>query len=178
MGGSSSSAAAVSSGAHFSGAGLGVFLLFLLLGGGMIAFGLIFHLRGNARFAAAKGWLPVDALIKLARVDRHEQYANNMTTHSYRPVAQYSYQAGGAEREGTRVFLVARSDWNSRNQAQAWLDAYPQGAIGRAWYDPANPADSALILNKPSLWMAIVLVGTGVFLLLAGLFVLVRMMAG
>ena len=175
MGGSS---VAMSGGAHTSGAGLAVFVLFLLLGGGMMAFGIIFHRRGSARFAAARSWLTTEALVKAARIDAQTQHANNMTTTSYRPIAHYSYQAGGAEREGSRVFLVARANWNSKREAEAWLAACPPGSIVPIWYDPANPNDSAMIRNKPSLVMAIVLGGVGVFLLLAAMFVLVRMAHG
>lgn len=161
-----------------SGGAMAVFLLFLLLGGGMVVFGFIFHRRGNARFAAAGRWMRTDGLVKMARVDTHNYMANGTMQTSYRAQALYTYQAGGTQREGTRVFLVARSDWTTRSPGEAWLATCPAGATVPVWYDPANPADSAMILNKPSLVMAIVLCGVGAFLLLAGLFVLFRMAAG
>jgi len=178
MGGSSSTVASSMAAGGHSNAGLAVFLLFLLLGGGLIAFGLIFYNRGNKRFAASSGWLTVDALVKMARVDKHTHTVNGSIQTSYRPQALYSYQAGGAEREGKRVYLVSRTDWRTRGEGEAWLAACPVGGTVKILYDPANPDDSAMIRNKPSLWMAIVLCGTGAFLLIMGLFVLVRMMAG
>ena len=155
-----------------------IFALFVLAGVGLMVFGIIFYRRGTARFGAAKAWAPGQALIKVARLDSHTQMVNNMVQTTYRPYALYGYHAGGADREGTRVFLVARPDWNSEKEAKAWLAACPTGAQVPLWFDPANPEDSALILNKPSLFAAIMLTGTGAFLIVMGIYAMMRLSTG
>lgn len=134
----------------------------LLVGVALAVFGVIYYRRGSARFAAARSWVQTQGTIMSSAITTHTQMANDMVTTSYRAQAAYRYQAAGAEREGKRVFLCARTDWNSDKQAQAWLAANPVGATVPVWFDPGNPTDSALTLNKPSLVAAIVLTTVGV----------------
>ena len=147
----------------------------LLLGLALAVFGLVYYRRGSARFAAAKSWVETKGTIMSSAITTHTQTANDMVSTSYRAQAAYRYQAAGAEREGKRVFLCARTDWNSEKQAQAWLAANPVGATVPVWFDPGNPADSALTLNKPSLVAAIVLTTVGVAATIIALFLFTRM---
>ncbi|HEX4694497.1 DUF3592 domain-containing protein [Sphingomonas sp.] len=144
----------------------------LILGVAVAVFGVIYYRRGSARFAAAGSWVQTQATIIASTITTHTQMVNDMLQTSYRAKVSYRYQAAGAEREGARPFLCARTDWNSEKEANAWLAANPAGATVPVWFDPANPTDSALVLNKPSLLAAIVLttVGVGVTILAIYLF--------
>ena len=151
----------------------------LIVGIAMSVFGIWWYRRGRARYAAASaGWTRSEATIDASRIQVGEQMANDFTTTTYRPIAAYRYQAGGAERSGNRVFLCARTDWNSEKEANGWLAANPAGARVPVWFDPARPDEAALVLNMPSLLAAIVMTGVGVFLLVIGGYLVTRMTGG
>src|SRR3569623_1920709 len=148
----------------------------LVLGIAVAVFGVIYYRRCSARFSAAQNWVQTQATIIASAITTHTQIVNDTLETSYRAQVQYRYQAAGGEREGKRPFLCARTDWNSEMEANAWLDSNLAGSTVPVWFDPANPPDSALVLNKPSLLAAIVLttVGIGVPILAIYLFTQMR----
>ena len=143
-----------------------------ILGIAVAGFGAIYYRRGSARFAAAQNCVQTEATSIASAITTHTQMVNDTLETRYRAQVHYRYQAAGGEREGKRPFLCARTDWNSEREANAWLDANRAGTTVPVWFDPANPTDSALVLNKPSLLAAIVLttVGIGVTILAIYLF--------
>jgi hypothetical protein len=147
----------------------------LLIGLALAVFGVVYYRRGSARFAAAKSWVQTQGTIISSAITTHTQMTNDMVSTSYRAQAAYRYRAAGAEREGSRVFLCARTDWNSEKQAQTWLAANPVGATVPVWFDPGNPTDSALTLNKPSLVAAIVLTTVGAAAAILALYLLTQL---
>jgi len=152
---------------------------FLVAGIAMAIFGVWWYRRGRARYAlASASWAKGDALIDASRIQVAEQIVNDGTQITYRPIIAYRYQAGGAQRTGSRVFLCARTDWTGEKEADAWLAAHPAGATVPVWFDPARPDDAALVLNKPSLFAAIMMTGVGVFLLVMGGYLATRITGG
>jgi hypothetical protein len=147
-----------------------LFGVLLIIGIALTVFGIIFYRRGSARYAAAARWIETQATIIASTFGEHRQLSSDVSTSSYRAEATYRYQAAGAEREGHRVWLCARTDWNSDKPARVWLAANPAGATVPVWYDPANPTDSALERNKPSLATAIILSTIGVAAVVIALF--------
>lgn len=147
----------------------------LILGIALAVFGVIYYRRGSARFAAAQSWVQTQATILASAITTQTQYVNSMLQTSYRAKISYRYQAAGAEREGTRPFLCERTDWNSEKEANVWLAANPAGATVPVWFDPANPIDSALTLNKPSLLAAIMLTTVGVAVTILAIYLFAKM---
>ena len=152
---------------------------FVVAGIAMGVFGIWWYRRGRARYAlATANWMKGGATIEESRLQIGEQVVNDTTQVTYRPIIAYRYQAGGAERTGSRVFLCARTDWTGEKEANAWLAAHPAGATVPVWFDPAQPGDAALVLNKPSLVAAMMMIGVGVFLIAMGGYLATRMSAG
>lgn len=136
-----------------------------VLGVGLAILGVVIYRRGLVRHAASSGWTHAEATVIASSLEEHtSRDSDDNESTSYRPKVRYRYQAGGTEREGNRTFLCMRSDFSSKRDGQKWLAPFSPGATVPVWFDPANPDDAALELNKPSLVMAIVFVIIGLFL--------------
>ncbi|MES2098117.1 MAG: DUF3592 domain-containing protein [Pseudomonadota bacterium] len=150
-----------------------LFGILLIIGIALAVFGVVFYRRGSARYTAAASWVQTQATIVASTFIENRQITGGNETSGYRAQATYRYQAAGAEHEGHRVWLCARTDWNSDKPARVWLAANPAGATVPVWYDPANPTDSALERNKPSLATAIILSTIGIAAVVIALFLFV-----
>jgi hypothetical protein len=137
----------------------------IVLGVLLAWFGIHQQRKHSARYAAAStNWVRTSATVTQSSIVDHEDSrsdGDSSTWHEGR--LRYRYTANGVEHEGTKAALCAVRAFSSLPHAQKWLLAHPPGAEIDAWYDPANPSDSAPFLDKPSLVRtgATVLVGLG-----------------
>ena len=74
----------------------------------------------------------------------------------YLPVVTYGYQVDG--RAYTSNVVWGRSSYNTQGGAEWFLDSYPPGTPVTVHYDPANPANAALILTDSFSWVITLLV--------------------
>jgi hypothetical protein len=118
------------------------------------------HADAIARWVKGAGTVIESRIIERERTSS----SNDASYTSYEPRLHYRYAVEGIDLEGTRVALCGSPSFNSQDRADEWLRAHPPGTAIDLWYDPANPADSAPTLDKPSLLSAIVTVFAGLFL--------------
>lgn len=127
---------------------MAVKIISLLMALGLLAFGLFLGtqsftlLREQARAwtgaRKSKTWAATDGSIETS-----ELTWQGIRSPRARPVVTYRYQVDGESYLGTRIdFSFARIYFTPA--AQAVLDRYPPGAPVTVYYDPANPAESAL----------------------------------
>ena len=101
------------------------------------------------RYTAAKGhWVRTDALVQACSV-RVIPRGRTLTAFHRHPSVTYTYRAGGVEREGRNAFLCRKPPFEREDLADAWLAAHRPGHRVPVWYDPKDPASSALELNPP-----------------------------
>jgi hypothetical protein len=146
----------------------------LLLGGVALAcWGVRNHRRLDRRYADAKGrWVKGSATVVEARILERERTDSNDNSYTYyEPRLRYSYAVDGVAHEGQRVALCGVPHFNSPGSADDWLARHGAGALIDLWYDPSQPSDSAPVLDRPSLFGAIVTVAAG--LVLVGLGVMI-----
>jgi hypothetical protein len=115
------------------------------------------HADASARWKQARATV-VDARI----VERERSDSNDNDYTVYEPRLRYSYAVGGAAHEGERINLCSAESYSDPSKAGQWLAAHAPGMAIDIWYDPGRPGESACVLDKPSLFGAIVTVGVGV----------------
>jgi hypothetical protein len=130
-----------------------------IFGIGMIALGALFVAfawrRHRAKVAeceaAARSWQSVEGTIREVsireRIDRDSEGDESVT---YVPQVAYGYRVAAREYEGSRAWL-ARDAFSNKREADAWASARPAGSTAKVWYDPADPAQCALEIDRPSI---------------------------
>lgn len=154
---------------------LAIGLVLALVGAPLAWFGIQQYRKQGARYAKATAtWVKALATVIDARlVDRESSNSDGDSNTWYEPRLHYRYAVGGAEFEGDRTALCATPQFSLFDTAQKWLLAHSPGKEIDLWYDPANPSDSAPVLDKPSLFRAIVMVVVGVgFVIFGGMIML------
>jgi len=129
--------------------------------------------RLGRRYADAKvRWVKGGATVLEARLLERERSDSSGNSYTYyEPRLRYSYAAGGVALEGQSVALCGTPHFNSAGPADDWLRRHAAGAPIDLWYDPAQPSDSAPLLNRPSLFTAMVTVLAGLILLGLGVMI-------
>ena len=122
------------------GAACTVILPILILGG----LGVFLYRRNQQSTAArqsAQSWLSTTGMVLMSTVQTRRS-GRSITTF---PVVVYQYEVNGKTFQG-KTIKVGEQYLNVRilGQAQATADRYPVGATVTVYYDPANPAESAL----------------------------------
>lgn len=141
----------------------------LLIGAALAAWGVLRYRRLGRRHAEATSrWIKGSATVIEARVlERERTDSNDHSYVSYEPRLRYSYAVSGVTHEGQQVALCGAPTFNSEGPASEWLSRHQEGTAIDVWYDPAQPSESAPLLDRPSLLGATVTVIAG--LVLAGL---------
>jgi hypothetical protein len=106
--------------------------------------GYFLHRRNQKSMAyrqSTQTWLNTTGTILMSSV----QSSHSGNSHSIYPVVVYSYAVNGQSYQSQRIragdqFLTVRV----AGQAQATVARYPIGKSVTVYYDPANPAESAL----------------------------------
>ena len=96
---------------------------------------------GSEARRAAQGWSPTSGSVLASTI----QVRRTGRSRSEIPVVLYQYEVGGRVFQGKTIRAGERY-FNVRlaGQAQATIERYPAGATVTVYYDPANPAESAL----------------------------------
>jgi hypothetical protein len=130
--------------------------------------------KKGAADTAASTWRSADARLTACEVSESlERDSENDLVTVLRPAPRYAFAVNGREYEGARAYLV-REQFDSPKQANAWAAAYPAGGAAKVWYDPADPAQCALEIDKPSLTGAVFTMAIGAVFLAIGLVALLQ----
>jgi len=65
---------------------------------------------------------------------------------------RYRYVVDGRTYRGERVYLGETVEWYDEEYVEAFLAAHPDGSVIDVHYDPADPRDSALLLEVSYGW--------------------------
>jgi predicted RNA-binding Zn-ribbon protein involved in translation (DUF1610 family) len=140
-----------------------------LLGGSVFAF-----VRASERAAAAGEWPTAEGRVLTADVEERYETSTDSdgstrTTRMLYPKVTYAYAVGGRSFRNDDIWLMGQQGFSSPASAFDVLRSYPQGRPVTVHYDPADPADAALILEGTPWW--VFLIGAmGLAWLAAGLF--------
>jgi len=126
----------------------------------MILFAIGFMIWDHMRIGAASGWPSVDGRIVESWVDER---GTGRAAHVFMPRVRYEYRVGGRTYRNASLYLTAFQDYDDEAAAQDFLRPYAVGAAVPVYYDPANPQDSALLIESQG--------GPMIFIILIGLMV-------
>ena len=96
--------------------------------------------QGMAAQQASQGWLPTTGTVIKSRVEVSGGEVTSVT-----PRVIYTYQVGAVEYQNDQIRAGDRF-WSTRSSQDAYqtIDRYPEGMQVTVFYNPANPAESAL----------------------------------
>ncbi|MBX3594945.1 DUF3592 domain-containing protein [Sphingomonas sp.] len=115
---------------------------------GAFALGFWTRSRIKRERAAASGsgnWQTVEGVIEESHLEAEDNSESWGT--KVQPRVRYAYQVNGTAHTGTNPTRYPEfAIWEEAGKK--WLDAHPVGARVPVHYDAADPAQSALVLNK------------------------------
>ena len=143
--------------------------LFLLVGVGLLGFGLFGVGNTWLKVAEARRWPTTQGVI-LNRDWRSVHWVGRASSGTrFVPEIRYRYAIDGTTYVSENVYPATSEQWSSEQELQAFMDAgFPARGAVTVSYDPAAPSRSAIIL-RGSYWTAITLAMCGLVALL-GLF--------
>lgn len=146
--------------------GILIGLLFLIIGLGVAAWGVMEVKKGKASLE----WPTVDGKITHSEVDRHREThrSNNSTRREtkYSADIRYTYVYEGSSYNGKRVAFGGTRK-GSRSKANRIADQYPAGKTVQVYVDPLTPSTACL---QPGVGgTAYIPLGIGVVFALVGL---------
>jgi hypothetical protein len=143
----------------------------LLIGIGVLwIVGFVFsHFRLAGKRRAARDWptTPGRVLRSEVVVEERAGGVDEPDVTVYRPVIEYSYQAGGAERRGARV----RYGLGVRDErvARRMVGTYPVGAQPPVFVNPHNPDDAVLETGGGGFPILLVMAAGGLVFIAVGM---------
>jgi hypothetical protein len=127
----------------------------------MILFAIGFMIWDRQRIGAAQGWRTAEG--RVVAIGIAASGSGRAGAHAYTPVVRYEYRVGGRLWRNASIYLTAIQDYDDAAGAREFLRSYPVGAAVPVHYNPANPQDSALLIESQS--------GPMIFIILIGLMV-------
>ena len=113
----------------------------------------------SGRVAAAREWPQAHGKVASARVEESRSETRERdssgrerlrVSHSYSPRITYTYRVGGRVYRSDTIWLTSAPSWSEPAEAEACLADYRVGSEVELFYNPADPSDSALILEPPT----------------------------
>ena len=126
----------------------------------MILFAIGFMIWDGQRIGAARGWPSAPGRIVESWVAAQ---GSGRSAHTFGPRVRYEYRVGGRTYRNASIYLTAFQDYDDEAGAREFLRPYAVGAAVPVYYNPANPQDSALLIESQG--------GPMIFLILIGLMV-------
>jgi hypothetical protein len=131
------------------------------IGGVIAALGLSWLLYSQYEVFHARDWPSVQGWVVESTSSWHRTRGGGR---SYRPSIRYNYEVGGRTYTGARIWL-AKDETFGEQAIGRFLSHYPTGGMVTVRYDPADPAQAALLIegerDLPILVMAIGLIVGG-----------------
>lgn len=124
-------------------------IVMLLAGVALMAWGGIVLVRNQLRGAEVHGWPRAEGRITLSRVDTlHATEVGNAG--DFYPHVRYDYVVNGRTFHGETLYLDEHRSFGSANVAARELVFLEVGAQAEVLYNPQNPQEAALIVDKPT----------------------------
>ncbi|MEA3012705.1 MAG: hypothetical protein QOD42_1250 [Sphingomonadales bacterium] len=123
----------------------------------------ILFVGDRQRSAAAAQWPSVEGRITASAIDV-QQRSGRRSRDRYVPRLRYDYRVAGRSFSNDRIWLSETRNWKTRAGAEEAIAAFPAGAAVPVFYDPANPADSALIV-KGVVWPFVIMFLAGILVI-------------
>lgn len=121
----------------------------LLLGAVLMVWGAVTLVRNHLRSAEVHGWPRAQARITDSRVDiLHRTEVGNAG--DFLPHVRYDYVVNGRTYHGDTLYLDERRSFDSTNVAARELVFLETGTETEVMYNPADPREAALIVDKPT----------------------------
>ncbi len=132
----------------------------------MLALGMILMIgsaglfaRNHLRAAEARSWPRTRGRIMQSRVETVEAQAVG-TAGDFRPAVRYDYVVGGHVHHGHVIWLDENRSFGSAPVAARELAFWEPGADVEIMYNPRDPAEAALLIDKPTWrWFFLFLLG-------------------
>lgn len=115
-------------------------LVLLLIGGA--AFVYLWKLGEKGQ--SATHWPSASGTIVESRLDIRSHNGGDGNREDYLPQLRYRYSVGGITLESTIRRYPNPGAMQSRDQAEAVLAKYPNGAVVRVYYNPERPQEACL----------------------------------
>lgn len=125
-------------------------LAFVLAGLAILVPATGYYLYAQYRASAAQSWPKAEA--QILRSDVRSAYSRSDDgggSTSYYAEILYRYEVGGVRYDNDNVWLNGPASSHRPEEAQAVVDAWPAGRPAMIPYNPDDPADAALVLNRP-----------------------------
>ncbi len=159
-------------------------LFLIVLGAGVLILGIAYivniiqtkhHAQGEAN------WLRVDGQITGTSVYCHTRRLPDRTETTHTPVVTYSYTIDGMTYTSDKrdFFAYTRHSMPDRDDAEQFIADYHSGDTVEVRFNPANPAQSALITQKPVahnavVWYGVMSVTMGSLIIALGVWLTIR----
>ncbi|OFV83790.1 MAG: hypothetical protein A3D93_01545 [Acidobacteria bacterium RIFCSPHIGHO2_12_FULL_67_30] len=151
--------------------------VFLLIGG------VVLFLEGGyqQRRAASKAWSTTEGVVvessvrstRLPGEDWTKTTDDDIRQEPWHARVTYTYSVEGRSYQSSRVYLDHVTAYASQSKAQELVRKYPEGRRITVHYNPQNPDDAALELDRP--WLdkgvlaAVVFLGLGIIGIISSL---------
>lgn len=125
-------------------------LAFVLAGLAILVPATGYYLYAQYRVSAAQAWPKAEA--QVLRSDVRSAYSRSDDgggSTSYYAEILYRYEVGGVRYDNDNVWLNGPASTHRAEEAQAVVDAWPAGRPAMIPYNPDDPIDAALVLNRP-----------------------------
>lgn len=146
--------------------GIGIWLLYI----GIEAY--ITQQANNRKCKLATQWPTAQAKILSSKIElgRNKSSETGQTYHTYTPHVEYSYEVDDNAYTGKQITFRRFFFYNNRDDADAFSNRYPEGAIVPVYYNPAKPGE-AILESTPAEGTIgdILMPGIGAGLLILGL---------
>lgn len=131
--------------------------LFIGIGVLLIAGSILYFVYASRRTAAAEEWPEAQGRVVASRIAVEESTdSDGDTSISYNAIVSYEYAVAGRRYRSDRLYLNETPLFSDEGDARAFLADYRVGAPLDVYYDPADPADAASIVEGPSWLIGIV----------------------
>lgn len=112
----------------------------------MLVGALAYMVYDNIRYAGTASWRSVPG--RVVESDYYRTGGGPRTAESYHVRVTYAYAVDGRRFTGDEIWLTAGTSFNSREEAAEFLAPYRPGNPVAVYYDPADPQDTALIVER------------------------------
>ncbi len=167
-------------GDNFNWKWIGILLLsaagiFLLVVSGVAATATIRDARSTG-WPTAQGEVLRSSVEQATRTFSDRDWLQPWQTSVYTCLVDYRYEVDGRAFESDQVMASGRAiDHTNNYAARRWIEAFPEGASIKVFYNPGNPSHRALIQGAaPGAWLTVVLFALGGVLCLGGAYALYR----
>lgn len=145
-------------------------LVFVLVGLAIALPATGYYLYAHYRASVAQSWPVADGQVLSSALgssySESDSGSRRSGSWSHRADIAYAYEVGGVRYHGDNVWLNGPASTHRVEEAQAVVDGHPAGGSARVSYNPDDPSDAALVLNRPR-WQILFFTAFGAFWLWA-----------